>query len=454
MFRLHDQTRRQLCLTGFVLLCVVPTVATLAWGVAHHWPTRAKSEARRLSAELGLDVSLEELTYLRPGAVLYEGLRLTDPETGTAVAQCRAVEVQWYRTDGNRIPAGDGTREKLSLLLIASQPEVDANSLQRLVLLLDRVLKCRTGQTQVDVRLAAGELTLRAGGDSQTLTELTGNIETLAEATEAQASFHIAGLQQTSPIRVRVARNRQTTPPATSLEFDTGDAKIPCGVLAMAVPQLQSLGNRCRYNGYLWANETPAGWDVEATGYLFGADMGTLVTAQFPHKLSGQGNVEVQSARFRGGRLEDATGTLAAGPGVISRSLIDAAVDRLHLVGGSTPGTSDNLIPYDQLALRFILNADGLTVRGVCTDTSPGAILTHGGRRLLGEPRMQPQPVVALLQTLVPANEVQVPATRQSDWLMRHLPVPEVRLSQQTATAPEARLRLGRAVPQEGVAPK
>ena len=34
--------------------------------------------------------------------------------------------------------------------------------------------------------------------------------------------------------------------------------------------------------------------------------------------------------------------------------------------------------------------------------------------------------MAALVQTLVPQSAVQVPASRQTDWLLRHLPVPEV----------------------------
>ena len=38
---------------------------------------------------------------------------------------------------------------------------------------------------------------------------------------------------------------------------------------------------------------------------------------------------------------------------------------------------------------------------------------------------LQPVPIAALLQALVPRADVQVPATRQTDWLMRRLPVPQ-----------------------------
>ena len=44
----------------------------------------------------------------------------------------------------------------------------------------------------------------------------------------------------------------------------------------------------------------------------------------------------------------------------------------------------------------------------------PGAVAVAGGRVLLTEPASQPQPVAALIQALVPASEVPIPATRQT----------------------------------------
>ncbi len=439
MLQLHDKTRRRICVAGFVLLCVVPTVLVAVWCIARNMPGHVPAEARRLSRELGLDVSLDGLRHLRPGVVLYEGLELADPETDATVLRCRLLEATRKHTTDQQ-----GKRKSL-LVLVAWQPELQAAGFDRLGQLLGRTLQRQTGRPDVDVQLTAGEVTLRAGENSQTLTELQGSIETLPAGTQAQLSFRLAGTDMPEPMRIRIARNRQTTPPATGFELDTGGTAIPCSLLAMGLKALRPLGPRSRLRGYIWANQTPDGWDAEVTGELFDVDLGRLVTEWFPHKLSGTGQVMIQSARFRAGRLVMASGILTAGPGVISRSLINAAVGQLKLVPGMEPPMPGGLVPYEQLALVFILDAQGLTLYGRCTATAPGTILADRNGRLLGEPASQPQPVVALLQTLVPRSEVQVPATRQTDWLMRHLPVPQVvRREAAEATLPHARVRLGR----------
>ena len=471
MFRLHDRTRRRICLAAFGLLCVVPTVLTGGWCIWRHLPGRVAAEAAALQRELGLDVSLQGLKHLRPGIVLYEGLALFDPETGETVLRCRVLEAARSQT------AGKEGQSRTTLGLIASQPEIEVGSLDRLGQLLLRLMQRRPGTDPVDLRLTAADVTLRSQQSSQTLAGLLGEITTLPNRTHAEIAFRLASVDSASvdsasvdsasvdsasvdsasvdsaePIRIRVVRNRETIPPSTGFQLDTAGQPIPCDVLAMGLPILEPLGPRCRFRGYLWANEAPGGrasgsWNGELIGQLLDVDLGRQVTDRFPHRLSGTAQLTLRSARFYEGRLEDASGTLVAGPGVIGRSLMDAAVGYLRLYRDNEPPASGDLVPYEQLAMDFRIDSQGLTLRGRCPGGRPGAILVDRQGRWLGEPVLQPLPVVALLQTLVPASHVQVPATRQTDWLMRHLPLPAVVMPEGTGPVlPQARLRPGRTV--------
>jgi hypothetical protein len=240
-----------------------------------------------------------------------------------------------------------------------------------------------------------------------------------------------------------VVRNRQVSPPASGFELHTGGGELPCSVLAMGLSELKPLGGRCRFRGIIWANETADGWQGEVTGQLVDLDLGGLVSDHFPHKLSGAGEVTIESARFRHGRLEQGSALVVAGPGRIDRSLLAAAVDRLGLSPPAEPLPDGDLVEYKQLAFSATLDAQGLTLHGRCDAAEQGVILSDGRRRLLGQSQQQPLPVVALVRTLVPQNAVQVPASRQTDWLLHHLPVPEVMpLPGAEAVAPRAQVRL------------
>lgn len=437
MFQLHDKTRFRLCLAGFALLGVLPTLLVGAWCLNRHLPGSARAAAEQLGRQLGLNARLDGLKHLRPGVLLCDGLELTDPETGQTILRCRLLEIARQQETDEQ---GQG---RTVLAITAAQPEVEAASLGRLWQCLQRAMEGSCGPLEADLRLSADDLTLRASDPPQTVTGLEATFESRAGRTRAEAHFRLAGVDTNDPIRVCIDRNRQISPPANGFELYTGGGELPCNVLAMGLKEWKPLGPQCCFRGYLKANESTEGWEGEMFGQLVKLDLGRLVTDNFPYRLSGSGEATVQSARFRRGRLEEGNVTVTIGPGAIDRALLAAAVDRLKLVPGVEPPYAGQRLRYRELSLSATLDAQGLRLHGRCPATEPGTILSdEQGNRLLGEPP-QPQPVAALVQTLAPPSVVQVPAGRQTDWLLRHLPVPEAMpLPGEESVPPQARLKL------------
>jgi hypothetical protein len=445
MFQLHDRTRRRICLAAFALLGVLPTLLTCGWCLSRNVPGCVRTEAERLSRQLGLDVTLGGLKFLRPGAMLCENVVIADPETGKPIFRCRLLEIARQRPGGQR-------NERRSVVeMTAAQPEVEAAALPLVWRCLRRAMEGSSGRLDADLRLSAAGLTLRAAADSQTLTDVEGLMETLPEGMHAQLHFRLVGAETPEPARISLVRNRQVSPPADGFELYTGGGELPCNVLAMGLGEFGPLGSRCRFRGRIWASETPDGWQGELTGELAELDLGRIISDNFPHRMSGIGEATIYRARFRRGRLEEGAAILMAGPGTIDRSLLAAAVTRLGLVAG--PALSERLaeagrgdgdrVRYGQLALSATLDAEGLGLQGRCSTAEPGTILSDGRDRLLGDPPRERQTLAAFVQTLVPQSAVQVPASRQTDWLLRHLRVPEVApLPGADAQPPNARLRL------------
>jgi len=425
MFPLHDKTRRRICLAGFFLLCVVPTVLVAGWCIVRCRPGRVAAEAQRLSRELGLDVSLDDVQYPQPGVIRYVGLELTDPETGCTMLQCRTLLAQ--RTE----VADRQEQPKETLLLTVAEPIVEAAALDRVGQWLHRMLALPVGRTPLDVRLVASEVVLLPGetpAQEERLREFGGGVQSFAGGSQAWANFRIAGRDALEPIRVRMVRGRGDSQPTVGFELDTGGAVVPCRALAWGWPALEPLGPQSGFSGRIRASRvaagtTHSGWDGEIRGEFTAVDLGCLVSERFPHQLTGIAEVTIDRARFRQGRLEEVAGTLSVGPGEMSRSLWEAAVTSLQLQPPVQAVASGDPIPFEQLALTYVLDSQGLTLQGRCPAAPPGTILVDRYGRFLGEPA-GPLPVAALLQTLVPTGEVRVPATRQTDWLMRYLPVP------------------------------
>lgn len=427
-----------MCIAAFVLLGAIPSLLVGWWCLDRHMPGCARAEADSLGRQLGFVVKLEAVKYLRPGVVLYQGMELADPETGQTVFRSRCIEVAWQqRTD-------EQGRRRPTLCVIASQPEVETARIDLAWRWMQRLLESQPGRGETNLEFSAGEVTLRAGDRSQTLTEVAGLMENLPGKTRAQLDFLPVGANTNeTPASVCIERNRETSPPVNSFELSTDGNKLPCSLLAMVFGELKPLGGRCRFHGRIWANEGPDGWDAKVAGHLVDLNLDSLVTERFQHRLSGIGEATIESARFRRGRLEECNGQLVARGGVVSGSLLEAAVRCLRLVPGVGPFPSDDRIRYQELAMSFTLDASGLRLRGHCANSEPGTILSDGRNRLLGEPSPEPQPVAALVQTLVPRSVLQVPASRQTDWLLHHLPVPHVLSSPGVETVPPtARLRL------------
>jgi hypothetical protein len=410
MFRLHETTRRLLCQTGFLTLCVLPTTVVLGWGMSHRSAAHKAACTAELSSQLGLRATFDELSYPRPDNVLYEGFQLADPETGSVLLKCRTLAAARI---GN------------TLVLKATQTELYGQRVEHLWDLLGRRLRQELSGADWQVRLLAGEVTWHADKGSQTFTEVIGRIVPSQHGQDASLTFRLAGADVREPATLHIVRYSQANPPSTGVALRTGADGLPCSVFAPLVDGAGWLGARSQFAGYLWAKQATDGWEGEITGQLTQLDLGTLVSNHFPHRLEGEAEVQFERGRFQQGRLVEAAGTLAAGPGVISRSLLLAGMQYLNLRPGSHAPPASSPVPYERLACDFLIDAQGLRITGRCPEPA-GAVLADIDQALWRQPVEQPQPVVALLRTLVPQNDIQVPATRESDWLMQRLPLPRV----------------------------
>jgi hypothetical protein len=262
MFQLHDKTRRRICLAAFGLFCLTPTALVAGWCIAWQLPGHLRAETQRLQQQLGLTVALGGLRHLRPGVVVYKGLSLSDPETGQTVLRCPAIEVACTRQ------ADEKGQSHPAMLLTVSGGEIEAAALGRLEQLVECLLQSQAGWGDLDVRLAAGAVTLRSGDNSQTLADVQAAIEAVPGGAQARAVFHLTGSAAPAAMKIRLIRNRQLKPPAYGLELDTGGVPLPCGLLAAGLAELKPLGPASRFCGHLWATQTPGGWTTERQGKL------------------------------------------------------------------------------------------------------------------------------------------------------------------------------------------
>ena len=83
-------------------------------------------------------------------------------------------------------------------------------------------------------------------------------------------------------------------------------------------------------------------------------------------------------------------------------------------------------MPFREMWFRFQLDDRGLELRGRNDSIPPGAILIGDSTVLLGEPETQPLPILELVRMLVPASQFLVPATKETNLLLRIFPIPSL----------------------------
>ncbi len=419
MFPLYDHTRRKICVAAFLGLCVLPTLAVAGWGLARHLPWHRQSEEQRLGQELGLDVSIESIRHTLPGVVHYTGLKLADPETGQELFRCAELDVRWTSltdSQGQTRPA---------IVLAATQAESAVGTWQRLNEVLCRRLECQGGRPEVEVRVTADQLTLHDGAQTQVLQVVEGTgVGLMPNGIQAQLVVRLPGINSSEPVRMRIVRNRQVSPPANGFEMDTGPNSVPCSLLATWFKEANALGPNCRFSGYVSTYSTPAGWSGDVSGRLTGVDLESLARANFAFAITGTADIMLQKVRFQGDRIDEIAGRIVCGPGALGRDALAALVTDLRLVPSPQMPAAGQSLAFDQFGLDFWIDRRGISIAGQCGGV-PGAVAVAGGRVLLKEPANQPQPVAALIRALVPVNEVPIPATRQTGWLARLLPTPD-----------------------------
>lgn len=428
---------------AFLLLCPLPTLLLVSW-IAHGASQRVAAVDKSLWEEelswlFGLEVRVQRVEQPQRGRTVLHGVQISDPEWGQ-LAYVRALEL---------------ARTEQGLEIAASQPEVQADRLERLCEVLhDRVLRTRQ-PTDLAIHFQAESMTfVSPARDAQDAShaETVKDVEAWITSSEAgpqlSADFRRADLPDAQAVQVRVVRkNRLETVPSTTWSIDTQPdaelptAPLPCWVLSRALPALAPLGEACQFEGRCWGERTPRGWQGEINGIFREVDLYRLVTQRYPHLLSGRADMQL-SAVVRDGRLEEASGALVSGGGTIGRDFVHALVGQLPLKLSDTaiPPTDKNW-RYRQLAIGFDVTRDGLRTWGLC-DSKGDAVLTDARGPLVERIPGTRAPILGLVRALVPSSTTEVPATRETEPLLSVLPIPSVTPpSSDKGIAPRATLR-------------
>jgi hypothetical protein len=240
-----------------------------------------------------------------------------------------------------------------------------------------------------------------------------------------------------NPGQFTVLRNRAASPPETVWHLDNAGQATPCALVVDLVPHVARLGRECKFTGSSQWSDSPAGPHGSLRGRFSDVDLDSLVTEHFPHQLSGRAHLDITQAEIENGKLAALAGSLESRDGAISLSLLEAMAEHLQLDFLIDPQSLEAGPPlgFQRLAASFELDDRRLAISGQAGLAHEGIVLADADGPILAAPPQHWVPPVNFLRALLPDNQFQVPATRQTDWLVRVFPVPDL-VPARTATLP------------------
>jgi hypothetical protein len=432
-----NQRRLFLCRLGFVVFCVLPTLLVGGWIVCRSAFSAAEKDEwqREMAARLGLIVEIADVRYPSPAVAELVEVRLLDPETHLPVAAAGRIEL---------MPTDDGWAAHIAGLAVEGERlDVLARALRQHVL---RLPANRTGEeTPLSITLELGDVVLHQHGRQQSLSSCAATLQLSPDSANVELEFALPGSERA---RLGVCRNRAAAGLETIWQLDTGGTPLPCSLLADAWPGLSRLGRNGRFAGSLQVVDTAEGTSGSLAGTLDLVDLDALVSETFPHRLSGLATVRFDRAVLRSGKLTELQGAIHAEGGAISRSLIDAAQEHLGLSRAADNRAlhAGSDLPFQLLAADFQLTDKSLEIANRGSET-PGVLVANEHGPLLEAPPGHRVAAVGLIRALLPGNEHQVPATRQTEALVGLLPVPDVLRPDAESASSHTPTRLSPALP-------
>jgi hypothetical protein len=416
---MHERTERALCRLAFLVLCALPTCATILLTLVTWTPWYYRSQISKLESaleqRLGVSVSIGDLYRPSPDAWQLENIELRDPETKAKVATVRTA---FYAVvDGN-------------VRLHLSQPEIQTDQLSLVWRLVHDRFLCQPDLLGKGLRLRAQDLSLISQPVGLTLSPVDIWIEPREDETRATAQFWMAGWNAAEkPAALSVTRVRGGSKPRTHWELRTGSNPLPCSVLAEHLPVMRLLGVDAEFRGLMR-------WQLDRDDYSV-----VLHEAQFTNvnmldlfeplnfHVSGKGTIELQSlTRHSGHPISQAIGSLTIEGGRVEAGLLRRLANSFQAQLALQQIPDSERIACQMVATEFRLYGDELQVIGICHKKNnyeaakPGTAIVANNRALMFlDPRYRISST-ELTSTVDPNGRIGLPIGDQANWVRGLLP--------------------------------
>lgn len=397
---MHERLQRRVCRVIFLGTCFVPTLCVLMGAVYFHRPWQERDWQRELERELHLQATIGSVQAPRPGVRVLKDVEIRSLRTDAVLAKLDRVRLG---QDANAyVEHMEIDSSRLGELAAAVQTWFNRHGAHLPRISIDRfVLSQGPSEACASEKVTILSTENKAGGPKVSLVAVRG-----------EATLRLVLEQQMSS--------------SWSCVIDSTKLPLPTWLLSGFVPAAARCG------GSEFAGTLQVATDqVHVAGKLRGTytqlDLQSFLGSGSPHLCTGSGQLQLDEYQWQDDSVLVAAGSLEAGAGQVTRSLVEALSKWLNFQVPASIGSGEPTERLDiaQTGCRFRLDAGGLWVRGNASNEHPGCVLLGTAGPVLNQPAEVQPSLFCLAHVFYPHQPEGpwLPANRGAIELSRRLPV-------------------------------
>ena len=401
------------------MLGILPLVVTVVVAGWRNWQFDADYYASFVSRVSGCRTTVGDVTFVRPGTVRLEQVRIEDTETGKLFLFLPRIDVR---------------QADQSVLLSIPEAHVQNSAGDRVLFVVhERVLRQPDLLTvpiivTIDQIHFNGRQIDTSDTSPKGTTRLVDNrfeFRQFNQGSELRGELRPSDSRGPHSIELTVRRTFGELP-ATTIALQTHEHWLAANLLIGQQKWLPQLSASAKFCGDLYIDVDANGWSGEVFGRFHAVDLGQLIGDRFGGFVTGNANAVVRTARFANSRVQEIDVDVDAGPGEFGTRQLKAAVETWQLQWSEPPGLDKASIAYEKLAISLFLTKDGLEMAGCC-ERDNGTLLTLRSGAVLGHPGLLSveAPVPSIISVLLPTEPPpRFHISAEADALLRVLPLP------------------------------
>ena len=348
---LSDNMRRYLCRTGFLLLCLLPTVVCMKWIL---FPPSTTEWSGRLQQQLGVVNTVQHVTTPTPQMTKFDQLHLGVDRFPSRLELHQATlqnlnegrQIHVTKVEGS-VQAFWDTLDRIS--------ETICWTIQS-----DRAFQLRFDELKL-LQNESEDSPITTWQDVKIVISNRGKLFSLSFLTDDKTKAFDA---QRNPI-VRI--ERRTDKEGSTWNVDATGFKLPTWTIDRVITSCASANADSEIaNAVANLRKTSSGWQGAFKGHLLNLDLQQTVAYQFGGVLTGTASANIENAVVRDGKIERLNGHLHCPQGIIGRHLLQRCQTYFGMQLVEEFDQPEEA--FSNLRLQFAVQRDLLSVNSMTAD--------------------------------------------------------------------------------------